>query len=172
MLSNCGTGEDLRVLWTAKVNKPVNPKRDQPWVFVERIDAEIEAPILWPLDVKNWLIGKTLILGKIEGRRRKGWQRMRCLNSITDSMDMSLRKLQRIVKDGKSGMLQFMGFQRVIHDLWTKQQQQTTVILLNFLFTSCSSFKDLIFSKLDDNNTHHWSSLFHVSMGFTISFCH
>ena len=52
--------------------QPVHPKDDQPWVFFERTDAEAETPILWPSDVKNSLIGKTLLLGKIEGRRRRG----------------------------------------------------------------------------------------------------
>ena len=54
--------------------KPVNPKGNQSWIFIGRTDAEAEAPILWPPDVKNWLIW---MLGKIEGRRRRGWQRMR-----------------------------------------------------------------------------------------------
>ena len=79
--------------------KPVNPKENQPWIFIERTDAEAEAPILWPPDVKSLLTEKALMLGKIEGKRRKGQQRMRWLGGITDSMDMNLNKPQEIVKD-------------------------------------------------------------------------
>ena len=73
--------------------KPVNPKGNQPWIFTGRIDAEAEAPILWPLDAKNWFIWKDLDAGKDWRQRRKGRQRMKWLDSITDSMDINLSKL-------------------------------------------------------------------------------
>ena len=78
--------------------KPVNPKENQPWIFIGGTDADSEAPVVWPPDAKSQLIGKTLTLGKIEGKRRRGWQRMRWLDGITTSRDMNL-KLQEIVKD-------------------------------------------------------------------------
>ena len=77
--------------------QPVNPKGDQSWIFIGRTDVEAETPIVWPPDAKSWLIWKTLMLGKIESRRRRRWQRMKWLDGIMDSMDMSVSKLQELV---------------------------------------------------------------------------
>jgi len=68
-------------------------------MLLGRTDAEAKAPVLWPLDGNSWLIEKTLMLGKIEGRRRRERQRKRWLDDITSSVDMKLGKLQEIVKD-------------------------------------------------------------------------
>ena len=88
--------------------KPVNPKGKQPWIFMGRTDAE--SPILWSPDAKNQLIGKALMLGKTEGKRRKGWQRMRWLGSITDSMNINLNKFWERMEDRRAWHTTVPGF--------------------------------------------------------------
>ena len=79
--------------------QPVQPKGDQSWVFTGRNDAEAETPILCYLTQRVDSLEKTLMLGRIGDRRRRGRQRMRWLNGITDLMVMSLGKLQELVMD-------------------------------------------------------------------------
>ena len=110
--------------------QPVHPKGDQSWIFIGRTDGEAEAPMLWSPDAKSLLIGKDTDAERDWGQEGKGWQRTRGLDGITNSMDMSLSRLQEIVRDRESWHAAIHGVAKNQRQLsnWTTKQVKVTVV--------------------------------------------
>ena len=143
MLPNCGAEKTLESPWTARRSNQSILKEINPENSLERLMLKLKFQYLDHLMQRVDSLEKTLMLGKVEGWKRRGWQKMRWLDGITDSMDMIWANSGRQWGTEKPGMLQSMGSQRVGHD-WATEQQQNMITY----FTSWCDRKKICLRKI------------------------
>ena len=139
MLLNCGVGEDSWESLDSKEIKPVNPKGNKPWIFIGRIDAEAEAPILWPPDVNSPFLEKDTDAGKNWRHEEKGTTEDKMVRWNYQFNEQEFEQTERQWRTGKPKMLQSMGSQRVRQN-WAIELNWTETWLLKTIALTMRTF--------------------------------